>query len=78
VATAYYVKTMEGDMGKSMVGLARLLPLCVVVLVLPAVAAAFPIAAPGTEGFEVIVKSTGPVVATYHGNTAAFSNDLYL
>ena len=39
---------------------------------------AFPIAAPGTEGFEVIVASTDPVIATYQGNSAAFSNDLYL
>jgi hypothetical protein len=42
------------------------------------VAGAFPIALPGTEGLLVIVGSTGPVVATYQGNSAAFSNDLYL
>jgi hypothetical protein len=65
-------------MGKLMVGVVRILPLCAVVLVLPAVAAAFPIAAPGTEGFELIVQSTEPVVATYQGNSATFSNDLYL
>lgn len=42
--------------------------------------AAFPIATLGTEGFEVIVKSTGPVVAAYQGKAALtlFSNDLYL
>jgi hypothetical protein len=40
--------------------------------------AQFPIAQPGTEGFEVIVSSTSPVIATYQGNSALFSNDLYL
>ncbi|HEY3266881.1 MAG TPA: PEP-CTERM sorting domain-containing protein [Armatimonadota bacterium] len=30
------------------------------------------------EGASIIVASTGPVVATYQGNTAAYSNDLYL
>jgi hypothetical protein len=39
---------------------------------------AFPIAKPGTEGLEVVVSGTGPVVATYQGNSASFSNDLYL
>jgi hypothetical protein len=81
VATDYYFKISEGGMGKLMVGLRRVLPLCAVVLVLPTIAAAqFPIAAPGTEGFEVIVKSTDPVVATYQGKAALtlFSNDLYL
>lgn len=39
---------------------------------------AFPIATPGTEGFLVIVTSTDHVIATYEGNSAAFSNDLYL
>ncbi len=39
---------------------------------------AFPIAEPGTEGFLVIVSGTADVVATYEGNSAAFSNDLYL
>lgn len=41
-------------------------------------AAAFPIAAPGTEGLSVLVGSTNPVIATYQGNSASFSNDLYL
>jgi hypothetical protein len=40
--------------------------------------AQFPIANPGTEGLEVIVSSTSPVIATYQGNSATFSNDLYL
>ena len=35
-----------------------------------------PIAAPGTEGFQVIAGG-GPIVATYQGTTAAYSNDLY-
>ncbi len=37
-----------------------------------------PIAAPGTEGFSVIVGNTGPVVARYEGNSASFSNNLFL
>ena len=41
-------------------------------------AQAFPIAAPGTEGFLVVVSSTDDVVARYEGNSASFSNDLYL
>lgn len=40
-------------------------------------AQAFPIAAAGTEGLLVIAGS-GDVIATYQGNSAAFSNDLYL
>jgi hypothetical protein len=48
-------------------------------LVLFAMAAqAFPIAAPGTEGLKVIVNSTDHVIATYLGNSAAYSNDLRL
>lgn len=43
-----------------------------------AVAHAFPIAAPGTEGFKVFVVGTDPIIATYEGNSAAYSNDLYL
>ena len=39
---------------------------------------AFPIADPGTEGFLVIVSGIDDVVATYQGNSASFSNDLYL
>ena len=41
-------------------------------------ASAFPIAAPGTEGLSVLVGSASPIIATYQGNSAAFSNDLYL
>lgn len=41
-------------------------------------ALAFPIAAPGGEGFSVVVGSTGSVTATYQGNSASYSNDLYL
>lgn len=48
-------------------------------LTLFAVAAnAFPIAVPGTEGLKVIVSSTDHVIATYQGNSAAYSNDLLL
>ena len=38
---------------------------------------AFPIATPGTEGLLVIATG-GEIKATYQGNSAAFSNDLYL
>lgn len=41
-------------------------------------APAQPIAAPGTEGLPVIVSNADPVVATFQGHTAAYSNDLYL
>lgn len=48
-------------------------------LALFAVAAnAFPIAMPGTEGLKVIVNGNDHVIATYEGNSAAFSNDLLL
>jgi hypothetical protein len=40
-------------------------------------AAAFPIAATG-EGLSVIVGNTGDVIATYLGNSAGYSNDLFL
>ena len=39
---------------------------------------AFPIASVGTEGLNVIVGGTDDVIATYEGNSAAYSNDLYL
>jgi len=45
---------------------------------MPASAQAFPIAEPGTEGFHVFVTAPGPVIATYQGNSASYSNDLYL
>ena len=52
-----------------------------VVLAAPLTAQAFPIAPPGTEGLKIIVTGLGPVVAsmaTYEGNSATYSNDLYL
>ncbi len=39
---------------------------------------AFPIAMPGTEGFQIYVTGTDPIIATYQGNSANYSNDLYL
>lgn len=47
-------------------------------LTLPIAAYSFPIAAAGTEGLSVIVTSTDHVLATYQGNSAQYSNDLYL
>ncbi|MQM30411.1 MAG: PEP-CTERM sorting domain-containing protein [Candidatus Accumulibacter phosphatis] len=44
---------------------------------LPVVAHAFPIASSG-EGLSVLVGGTDPIVAKYEGNSAAYSNDLYL
>jgi hypothetical protein len=41
-------------------------------------ARAFPIAAAGTEGLRVIVTNGNPVVTTYQGNSAYYSDDLYL
>jgi len=49
----------------------------VVHLFLSGTATAFPIAASGA-GLKVIVGGTGDVIATYQGNSAAYSNDLYL
>jgi hypothetical protein len=48
-----------------------------VVLWLPLTLQAFPIAVSGT-GLSVIVTSTDDIIATYRGNSAAYSNDLYL
>src|SRR4051794_36150664 len=39
---------------------------------------AFPIAEPGKEGSRIVVSNTSAVVATYQGNSALYSNDLYL
>jgi hypothetical protein len=39
---------------------------------------AFPIAAPGTEGLDVVVASTGEVVARFEGHSASFTNLLFL
>jgi len=47
-------------------------------IVLGSAVQAFPIAIEGTEGLEVIASSTNNVIATYQGNSAAFSNDLFL
>lgn len=47
-------------------------------VVISSSASAFPIAEPGTEGLLVIVSGEGPVIATYQGNSATYSNDLYL
>ena len=52
--------------------------LAAAVLAMPVAAFAFPIAASGTEGLVVLAGNTGDIVATYQGNTASFSNDLYL
>ena len=52
--------------------------LAAAVAMLPVVASAFPIAIAGTEGLSVIVNGTDSVIATYQGNSAAYSNDLYL
>ncbi len=46
--------------------------------ILPIAASAFPIAIAGTEGYSVIANGTNPVIATYQGNSAAYSNDLFL
>ncbi len=57
----------------------RIAPILVAALAaFPIGANAFPIAAPGTEGLSVMVGSTAHVVATYQGNSASYSNDLYL
>jgi hypothetical protein len=62
-----------------MFGVGRCLVFCAVILLVPAITIAqFPIAASGTEGLEVVVSSSEPVVATYQGNSASYSNDLYL
>ncbi|WP_338847571.1 PEP-CTERM sorting domain-containing protein [Massilia sp. W12] len=39
---------------------------------------AFPIAIPGTEGLKVFATGNGPVIAKYEGNSAGYSNDLFL
>ena len=52
--------------------------LTVAFALLPVSAQAFPIALPGTEGNMVIVSGTDDVIATYQGNSASFSNDLYV
>lgn len=49
-----------------------------VLLPLSLPAQAFPIAAAGTEGFVIVASSSDPIIATYLGNSAAFSDDLLL
>ena len=49
-----------------------------VLLPLSLSAQAFPIASPGSEGFVIVANSSSPIVATYLGNSAAFSDDLFL
>jgi hypothetical protein len=44
---------------------------------IPLAAHAFPIAIAGTEGLNVLVAGS-PIIATYQGNSASYSNDLYL
>lgn len=46
-------------------------------LTAPLSALAFPIAAVGTEGLGIFANG-GTVIATYQGNSASYSNDLYL
>ena len=45
--------------------------------VFPLSASALPIAVAGTEGLNVLVAGS-PIIATYQGNSASYSNDLYL
>jgi hypothetical protein len=54
------------------------LSLAASIALLPTVASAFPIAAVGTEGLAVIVSGTDAIIAKYQGNSAAYSNNLYL
>lgn len=52
--------------------------LAAAILAAPLTAFAFPIAASGTEGLAVLAGNTGTIAATYLGNSADYSNDLYL
>ena len=52
--------------------------LAAAVFAAPMTAFAFPIAAAGTEGLTVLAGNTGNIIATYQGNSASYSNDLYL
>lgn len=53
-------------------------PILAALALLCPLAHAFPIAVPGTEGLKVFVGSTSDIIAKYEGNSAAYSNDLYL
>ena len=46
--------------------------------IVSASAFAAPVATPGTEGFPIFVSTTDAIVATYQGDSASYSNDLYL
>lgn len=61
---------VRNTLGRAAIGTALVL--------LAMTAHAFPIAAPGTEGLSVIVSGTNHVMATYEGNSAAYSDDLLL
>jgi len=52
--------------------------LAAIALIAPLSAFAFPIAASGTEGNPVLVGSAANIIARYEGNSASYSNDLYL
>lgn len=52
--------------------------LAAIALIAPLSAFAFPIAAAGTEGNPVLVGSVANINARYEGNSASYSNDLYL
>ncbi len=52
--------------------------LTILLISIPLSVKAFPIAIPGTEGLQVFVNSTDDIITTYQGNSASFSNDLFL
>jgi len=52
--------------------------LAAIALIAPLSAFAFPIAVSGTEGNPVLVGNTANIIARYEGNSASYSNDLYL
>ncbi len=52
--------------------------LAAALLAAPLAASAFPIAMAGTEGLTVLAGGGGNIVATYQGNSASYSNNLYL
>jgi hypothetical protein len=65
--------------GLNLAALTALFLLFSPLLTYPVAFAQAPIAKPGTEGLEVIVSITGPVIASYQGyNSSFYSNDLYL